>query len=45
MVPFSLSFFSFLLLQRLHGDFDTQLEELGEISRVLDQLLGTMAPP
>jgi len=30
--------------QRLHGDFDSQLEELGEISRVLDRLLGSMPP-
>mmetsp|Transcript_2694 Transcript_2694/g.5644 ORF Transcript_2694/g.5644 Transcript_2694/m.5644 type:complete len:556 (+) Transcript_2694:89-1756(+) len=31
-------------VQRLHGDFDNQLQELGQISAVLDKLLGTMAP-
>jgi hypothetical protein len=32
-------------VQRLHGDFDSQLDELGAISKVLDQLLSSMPSP
>jgi hypothetical protein len=31
-----------LILKRLQGDFDSQLKELGQISAVLDKLLGTI---
>ena len=33
-----------VVAQRLHGDFDSQLEELSEMTRVLDQLLTSLQP-
>lgn len=32
-------------VERLRGDFDTQLEELGEMGKVIDKLISTMVPP
>jgi hypothetical protein len=33
-----------IYIQRLRGDFDHQLEELGEIGKVIDKLITTMTP-